>query len=191
MKKKVTAIALIVACLAILGYVTYAYFSDQAEAVSAITAGDLDITLLEWANEDKTIPFPDNPISGVMPGQDVTKIVEIRNTGTQPAFIRVSVDKTINLVGGGMPDLSLVKLDFDQIGWTYWEGYYYYNQILQPGETTTALFANVTFDRTMNNDYQNCTVIVDVHAYATQAAHNGDNPLTAKGWPTEEMGRNK
>jgi len=37
----------------------------------------------------------------------------------------------------------------------------------------------------MGNEYQNCTVSVDVSAQAVQVANNGADVLEAKGWPAE------
>ena len=83
----------------------------------------------------------------------------------------------------GKVDLSLVKLNINTEKWTEADGYYYYNEVLKPGETTAPLFTTVTFDGTMDNLYQNCTTTISVAAQATQSANNGTSALTATGWP--------
>ena len=105
-----------------------------------------------------------------MPGTAVTKIVEVQNTGANDAYIRIKVDKSITLAGEGEPNLDLLTLDFNATDWIPGEdGYYYYNEILAPGEVTEPLFTTVSFDTGMNNLYQNSTAAVDVAAYAVQA----------------------
>lgn len=131
MKRRLLAGAVIVMCLSLLAYGTLAYFTAEDTAHNVITSGEIDIELQEWADEEKTTPFPEDGVNGVMPGTDVTKIVEVKNTGSNAAYIRVKVEKEIVLPDGveGEPDSSLMKIDFDE---TYWEkgedGYYYYKE---------------------------------------------------------------
>lgn len=188
MKRKLLVIALMVICLSLATYGTLAYFTAEETAHNVITSGGIGIELLEWADTEKTTPFPEDGVSGVMPGTEVTKIVEVKNTGSGDAYIRVRVEKAITLSEGveGDVDLGLMVLDFDETRWTLAEdGFYYYNAPLAPGEVTEPLFASVTFDPTMGNLYQNSTATVDVTAYAVQSANNGDSALTAHGWSEE------
>ena len=186
MKRRLLAGAVIVMCLSLLAYGTLAYFTAEDTAHNVITSGEIAIELQEWADEEKTTPFSENGVSGVMPGTDVTKIVEIKNTGSNAAYIRVKVEKEIILPDGveGEPDSGLIKIDFDETDWTLGEdGYYYYNAALEPDTVTQPLFASVRLDNTMGNIYQNSTVKVEVTANAVQAANNGDGVMDAKGWP--------
>jgi predicted ribosomally synthesized peptide with SipW-like signal peptide len=186
MKRKLLAAAAIVMCLSILAYGTLAYFTTEDTAHNVITSGDIDIELLEWADEVKTTPFPENGVSGVMPGNQETKIVEVKNSGSNAAYIRVKVEKEILLPEGveGEPNSDLIKMDFNE---TYWmlgdDGFYYYKAALKPDYVTEPLFASVSFDVSMGNIYQNSTASVDVIAYAVQVANNGDDVKDAKGWP--------
>ena len=186
MKRRLFAGAVIVMCLSLLGFGTLAYFTAEDTAHNVITSGDIDIELQEWADEEKTIPFPEEGISGVMPGTETTKIVEVKNTGSNPAYIRVAVEKKIALADGvqGEPDSGLMEIDFDETSWTLGEdGYYYYKEALEPGEVTEALFASVSFDPDMGNLYQKSTASVEVTAYAVQVANNGETVMDAKGCP--------
>lgn len=184
-KWKIVALCAVLACLAIAASGSLAYFTAQETAHNVITSGGVDIELKEWANENKTEPFPANGIQNVMPTAEVTKIVEVTNSGASPAWIRVKVDKTITLARelDAAPDTSLLELDINTVDWTEKDGYYYYNQALQPGETTPPLFTTVTFSSAMGNDYQNSTANIDVQADAVQIANNGTSALTATGWP--------
>lgn len=186
MKRKLFAGAVIAICLSLIAYGTLAYFTAEDTARNVITSGGIEIQLREWADKEKTTPFPEDGVSGVMPGTDVTKIVEVENTGSGDAYIRVRVEKDIVLPEGteGDPDTGLMVLDFDDTCWTLGEdGFYYYNVALKPGAVTEPLFASVSFDPGMGNLYQDSTATVDVTVYAVQVANNGETVMDAQGWP--------
>lgn len=188
MKRKLLILSVLAICIATLAAGSLAYFNTEQKARNVITSGNIDIALQEWADKEKTEPFPENGVSGVMPGSEVTKIVEVKNTGSSDAWVRVKVTKDISLAEGveAQVDLGLLKLDCDKGYWTEKDGYYYYHEALKPGETTKALFAAVTFDSTMGNEYQNATATVDVLAQAVQTANNGESVMEAQGWPEAE-----
>ncbi len=183
MKKKIAAGAVLVLCLSMLIYSTIAYFNTADTARNVITSGNIKIALNETDAEGE--PFKD--AVDVMPGQTVDKIVTVQNTGNNPAYIRVSVTKAIELAEGasGDPDTNLLTLDFDMTHWTLQGEYYYYNEVLEPGQTTEPLFKSVTFDTSMGNMYQDSKAVITVSAQATQVKNNGDTVFDAKGWPTD------
>ena len=187
MKRKLLILSVLAILVAVTAAGTLAYFTDTGTAHNVITTGNVDIELNEWADEARTQPFEDK--TGVMPGMEVTKIVEVKNTGTGAAFLRLYVEK--NVYGAdGKPmnsEPEPVSLNFNETEWTYSDGYYYYNRPLKPGETTEPLFTTVTFDPLMGNDYQNASAHVKVTAYAVQSANNGDSPQAAKGWPSDAV----
>ena len=189
MKKKIAIGAVLVLCLSMLIYSTIAYFNTADTARNVITAGDIKIELQETAITDdgEEIPFEDR--FDVMPGQDVSKIVKVTNTGSNPAYIRVQVQKAIALAADaqGDVDLDLISLDFDSEKWTLGDdGYYYYKEPLAPGKTTAALFNKVTFAAEMGNMYQGSKVTIKVTAEATQVKNNGATVCDAAGWPTAD-----
>ena len=157
-----------------------AYFTAQETVHNVITSGGISIELLEWADTEKKVEFPKSGIDNVMPGTEVTKILEVKNTGSDTAYIRVSIDTKISVENA---DLSLIGLDFNDKDWTYKDGFYYYNAPLAKGELSTPLFTRVSFSKDMGNAYRYSTVNIDAAAYAVQIAHNGTNALDAEGWP--------
>lgn len=185
MKRKLLILSLLVILAALTAAGTLAYYTDSARTHNVITSGKVNIALLEWANEARTKPFKDK--QGVMPGTKVTKIVEVENTGTGAAFVRLRVEKNVYGADQKPMDTDPVSLDFNKTDWTYSEGYYYYNHALEPGKTTVPLFTAVTFAAEMGNEYQNATAHVKVSAYAVQSANNGDDPLNAEGWPSDAL----
>lgn len=83
MKKKLTALAMVLvlgATAAIGG--TLAYFTDTDEATNVFTTGNVDITLEEKFDAEN---------AKLMPGIDITKEVDVKNEGTEKAFVRVHI----------------------------------------------------------------------------------------------------
>ena len=192
MKRKIAFLAVLTICCVIIGSGTLAYFTDSAQVHNVITSGEVNITLVETTTDkldENGKPTAFENVSGVMPGMSISKIAQVSNTGASDAYVRVAVDKVIQLAAGvaGTPDAGLVSIDFNTTDWTYQEkdgiGYYYYNQVLKPGELTVPLFTTVTFNKSMDNLYQGSSVEIDVAAYATQVANNGASALEAAGWP--------
>lgn len=193
MKRKLLILSVLAICIATFAVGTLAYVSSEVTTHNVITTGGVDIELLEWADEDETIPF--EKVSGVMPDTSVTKIVRVENKKEKSAeaWIRVKVEKKIELskaneaAKGVTPDTSLVKLDINEADWELQGDYYYYKHPVKPGETTSPLFKNVYFDKTMDNAYQNAEAIVSVYAQAVQTANNGTTWDTVKpeSWPTK------
>lgn len=185
-KRKLFSIAVITICLSIAGTGTLAYFTDSTTAHNVITTGGVDIEIVETriGANGETEPFVNN-ITGVMPGESVSKIVCIENCD-EPAWIRVMVNISGQFADGTAmwgSQLWPINLDFDQTSWTYCEedNYWYYKEIVGTDKTTAPLFQNVKFDEAMPNEYQDCTVYIDVKAQAVQAANNKDGI-----WPSED-----
>ena len=190
MRKKLIAGAVVAICLSLLAYSTSAYFTTEKTATNVITSGDIDIQLQETAMQNGQEVLFEQPQERVkvMPSQKMSKIVRVKNTGANAAYVRISISKSIELVKEVQdePDVSLLELDFDSENWTAKDGYYYYNMPLEPGDTTEALFNSVTFSPSMGNMYQNSTAIIQVKAQATQVKNNGASVFEAAGWPASE-----
>lgn len=189
MKKKLIAAALLVIGIAILSAGTIAYFTSATTAHNVITSGGVDIVLEEWMDEDCTTPYPTDEAVPVMPGQSITKIVTVRNTDAD-AYVRAQFHITVLGADGDkinpedLPNLDKAIVIECGADWELKDGWYYYAEPLKVGEVTPALFSEVVFDGpNMTNEYQNCTVTVDVIAQAVQVANNGDSALEAAGWP--------
>ena len=121
MKKKITAIFLCVAlvAIAIVG-ASLAYFTDTDTATNTFTVGGVKINLIEQQRgEDGLVPFEQNkilmPIVGSAQGAKdeydmpvaknyVDKIITVQNTGASEAYVRVFVAVPANLQNGQTPN---------------------------------------------------------------------------------------
>lgn len=150
MKKK--KIALILAgCLLIAGAsfgASYSYMQASDEAVNEFTIGRNEIEVTEEYEPPKKLE----------PGVTFTKKPTVTNTGNIACWVRMRAD---------FSDSEMEKLCEFDIGsnWTakQSDGYYYYTEKLEPGATTTSLFAgekdniqiksdDVTEDKLVNFD---------------------------------------
>lgn len=188
MKRKIAALVVFIAVAVMSISGTMAYFTADSIATNVITSGNIKIDLIEMEKTDDGLkPFEDK--TGIMPGDTISKIVTVKNTGDNPAYVRVLVNKMVTLESGAISEAGnqLITCDFNTADWTAVDGYYYYNKPLAAGEETTALFTTVTFSTAMGNLYQNCTATIDVEAQAVQVKNNGNNVFEAAGWPEEQQ----
>lgn len=193
MKKRILIISLIVVCLALCAGATIAYFTAEDRATNVITAGNIQINLIEnMIPKDGGEPVVFEDQDGIQPGETVSKIVQVKNEGKKGAYVRIAVDTVINLVSDteaeAKGDPSSVIFDIDTENWTEKEGFYYYNKILASEETTEPLFTEVKFDENIGNEYMSSKTVITVVAQAVQADNNGDTVFDAAGWPELDTG---
>ena len=154
MKKKVTAIVLVVVVLAMLFTgMTLAYFTDEKEAENIFVFGDISIDLVEEGWE----PGDDGIMEDVFPGMEFAKKPYIKNTGDASAYVRMGVEMNpavlLDLVGGTAPVtedmLKTILVGLSGEGWTFdrvdttADGtviFWYNGGELAAGGTTSALF---------------------------------------------------
>lgn len=191
MKKKILAMAVVLICVSILASTTLAFFTDHGIAHNVITTGGIRLEIVEQQNVDGEIrPYPADPIQ-IMPGTTVSKIVSLRSLA-QSGWLRAKYTITVLDPAGRVMNVpaeeleKLITIDTDNVKWTEKDGWFYYAEALSGGDSTKPLFTQVHFNGPgMGNEYQNCTVVIDVQAQAVQQANNGDSALTAAGWPEE------
>ena len=120
-----------------------------------------------------------------MPAATVSKIVSVTNEQAD-CWVRVRLDSRI--VGRDGAALPVTLADgtkaygLNIVPRTSWrlgtDGCWYYEMPLGKHETSDILFDGVTFTPKLGNEYQGCTVYIDVTAEAVQLANN---PLPESG----------
>jgi len=196
MKRKLLALAVLAICAAIVASSTLAYFTAEDTAHNVITSGRVDVEIVETQRDEETgteVPYPTEPVSGVMPGGAVSKIVTVKNTGDAPAWVRMWINVGISepgdpisnpliknlpltITGEDGSEIDVVTFALNETYWTLSEedGYYYHNEPVEAGKATAPLFKEVRFAKEMGNEYQNCKVLIDVSAEAIQWDNNND-----------------
>ena len=186
MKKKGFAFIIILLCLSVAVGATLAYFTTSATARNVITTGGISI-LLSVEGDDAQVNLPAGGITGLMPGQTISKIISVTNIGPSEAWIRVKLgvkitgaDRTdLPVYAGGEPVLTYQILD----GWLDGgDGYYYCKKSIAQNEPTGALLESIRVSEKVDNRYQGSTVDLTIVAEAVQIAHNGET-VTEAIWP--------
>lgn len=128
---------------------TTAYLTDHTVITNEISAG--------W-NETETVEEFPSP-TPVAPGETVVKKVRIQNKGEVPCYIRAAL-----IVSEGTVTLEGLNTELWVDGQ---DGYYYYRDVVQPGDSTGEFFTGVKVDRQTEED----TVTVTVYEESIQAMH--------------------
>ena len=195
-RSRLFALLVALCVLATISAGTMAYFRVEDTSYNVITTGGVEIELVETqVDEDGNVSEFPGKVEGVMPGQKVSKIVSIKNTGTEangkdhPVFARMKLDVQIvdEKNDATTLDVENVVLEIDTANWLTRDpddGYYYYARALGPGEITEPLLKNVTLKPHVGNEYMNATITIGVQAEAVQAENNDEGGvLGAAGWP--------
>lgn len=186
-RKRLLVCLVLAVVLSLMAMGTLAYFSAEEVAHNVITTSGVTITLDEYQSLDgERLPYPEGPVP-VMPGSTVSKVAVVKNYAAE-VWARVRLDVTITAEDGTAMDTDVVSLLHpEDSGWILGEdGWWYYTEALGAGEESAPVMESVTFDaQDMDNEYQNCTVVIDVVAQAVQTANNGATVWEAAGWPSE------
>lgn len=181
-KSRMLMIALAAILLTVLTQPTLAYYTTVGKSTNVVTSGNIALKIHE-----KTADGSDFPEEGVyiIPGDIVSKQVYVENVCGHPFYLRVK------LIAGTTNDAltpeECLKLDINLENWTYVDGYYYYNHILQPGQITPALFTQVEIvGSKVDQSHIGSTLSLTVNAYAVQSENNpAEHPWDASGWPAD------
>lgn len=170
MKKKIVAMSLAVslAAIAVIGG-TLAYFTDKDNAENVFTVGKVDIDLTEpnWDAEgsvDADTVYPGEPLK-----KDPTITVDEKSN---PCFVRISVD---GLKQFGEKGDIIYRTDYvdNKLGenWAlHTDGYYYYTEVLEAGQTTDALFDQIVMPTALNGSEEAQPINVAAEAVQAQGA---------------------
>ncbi len=183
MNKRLLIVSLVVIICAVMAVIgTSAFFTKTGEVKTVIKTGNVDIAV-----HDKTAAGESSEatVYDIMPGDTVEKIVTVENTGTHPVYVRVKVTPRIS---NEKLDPSCLEIAFNTTDWTYDEsdGYHYYNNVLEAGETTAPIYDSVYVNGPkVDNDYRAEYFSIDVVAGGVQSENNGQTVWDAAGWPED------
>ena len=186
MKKKITAIFLCVAlvAIAIVG-ASLAYFTDTKTAENTFTMGNVQIKLDETNVNDPTGDRVTSNTYNTYPGAVVTKDPIVHNTGKNAAYIRAKVEvkgwetnreKYPNYVAGELKDSLKYLIDGLGEGWSLVSAtaanedvtfVLKYDGVLAAGAKTTAMFQQVKVPAGLTNTDVFGTITVKADAIQT------------------------
>lgn len=133
--------------------------------------------------------FDKNEADNTLPGDNVTKQVNVSNTATYDQLIRVKIEKVWkDAEGTEKPDLDKenIILNFEKNltdsnnpeegKWIEGsDGYYYYNGIVNPKGQTSNLLESVTLSKDTTNEFKGLNFDVVVASEGVQAANGAVN----------------
>lgn len=138
MKKKNKILLILLATVFLATGITFAYAAvTQNTATNVVTVGKVSIELI---NEDEVVTG-----RAISAGEMVLKKVQVKNTGTYPAYVRMKIKK--EWTSTSVDEISVSKLSSDAIipdcksDWVKGTGedssysYYYYQNVLPAGAT--------------------------------------------------------
>ena len=184
-KIKIFVIALLAACMTFTSQSALAYYQTVGKATNIVTSGGIQFMIHEMT--DQGTEFTREGVY-IVPGDIVSKEVIIESDCNHPFYLRVKM-----IYGVDSKELSAddcFKLNINEENWEYHDGWYYYTDIVEPGETTPKVFSHVEIiGSKVDNSYLGKTLNITVDAQAVQSENN---PLTdgkthtASGWPLED-----
>lgn len=181
---KIAAISLAVVMLTLLTQGTLAYYSTVGKATNVVTSGDIRLLIHEKTADGN--PFPKEGVY-IVPGDVVSKEVSIENDCKHPFYLRVKAVYGVN--SEELSAADCFKLDINEEYWTLNDGWYYYNDVVKPGDTTPNVFSKVEIvGNKVDNSYLGKILTLSVVAQAVQSENNplvGTETYTASGWPKE------
>lgn len=198
MKKKITAIFLCVAlvAIAIVG-ASLAYFTDTKTATNTFTMGNVKIVLDETDVKNPTGDRVTSNTYNTYPGAVVTKDPIVHNTGKNAAYIRAKVEvkgwetnreKYPNYVAGELKDSLKYLIDGLGEGWSLVSAtaanedvtfVLKYDGVLAAGAKTTAMFQQVKVPAGLTNTDVFGTITVKADAIQTDGFNTWDAAFAA------------
>lgn len=208
MKRRILILS-VVALLCVTVLATMAYLTAEETTTNVISTGSVDMDLYEIDGEGNvygkdTMSGGDDTVSGmhiegVMPDTEFRKEPIIANIGGNAFYTRAKITITVSTANGYDPELTEGIADYLQISlnetllsqnpdWAFDGTWYYYKGEVAPGEEVT-LFNTVAILPAMPNEYQGCTITLEIESQAVQVKnnevdknYNGDY-TQIKGWP--------
>ena len=188
-KQKLLLIGIATLIMVMIGS-TSAFFVTSSRAHNVITTSGVSIELIENTNQSGVDgrPIPFTNIDNARPGEEYSKIPQVKNTDDGDAWIRIAVKKVAEKSDGTMVDVAdnLMLTNYNTRNWLDGnDGYYYYYRALKSGETTEPLFTNVKLADNLNSEIKASKYHLSLQAEAVQTANNGNSVYEAEGWPEE------
>ena len=183
-KLKLLAIAVVAVFLTLITESTLAFYTTVGKATNVITSGGVEMRIVETGFGG--VEFPKEGIY-ILPGDVVTKEVKVESLSTEPFYLRVKILYGVN--SDVLPSDECFKLNINTDYWTYYDGWYYYNDEVESGETTPYVFSQVEIvGSAVGSEYIGKTLTLTVDAQAVQSKNNpiiDSKTYTAVGWPKD------
>lgn len=170
------------------------FYSSVVTAYAAWTANGMTDNYVSMGSYKTSIEEEYEQPDHVDPSQEVTKIVNVKNSGSVGAFVRVAIVKQIgdfdsdgNFKQDESLDPDMIQISYNNTVWKDGgDGYFYYLKELKAGETTAEpLFKSYVLSKDVGNAYKNKQGHIIVKMESIQAEGNA---ISIWGKTTSELG---
>lgn len=218
MKKKLLALSMTAICISAVAAGTLAYYTSEITVdQNKITSGKIEIDVIDMeGNQAVPLELPDEDGQerklSIMPGRKIPYAgVAVSNVGSSSAWVRVKATTVITSKDGKKLENKkdskgnyyikyVLNEDWKAIGEEQDKDIvYYYTKSLEgkndpsnPNETETVtshLIEGIEVSPEMGNEYQGCTITIEVQAQAVQSKNNplkdGMDYNEIPGWPEQ------
>lgn len=190
MNKKTVILLIIVTILLMLCITgTVAFLAKQVDTDNIITFGNIKMQLIETKTNDNNeeVEVTDGETLDITYESELKRKIKIKNLGNSSIYVRVALDTIgTDREGVNFETKDFVDYNINQENWTYKDGWYYYNQQLEPDQTTEELDTKIKFDlNEITKKYPKSSFELKINAQAVQAKNNSNQVLEADGWPLE------
>ncbi len=199
MRKRTVALFIILAALVGLAVSqVFSYTLAQQRTDNVITYGSLKMELLQLGEDGRNIPLHGDEAIRLIASEGETPVfrdISVKNICDQPMYLRVKLSVTGQDQAGNTFSLNKTQAQYTvQPGWLSRardDGWYYYEQPLQPHQLTKSLLTDntVTFldTKSLAKEHPGLTLHIAAQVQAVQSVHNPEEGgvFDAQGWPEE------
>ncbi|HZJ84349.1 MAG TPA: TasA family protein [Syntrophomonadaceae bacterium] len=175
-KRSIFMVSFALAILLVAGGVMAWFTAESDDVINSFQAGTLEIELID--------EFDEEAAQNVNPGDSYDKEISVRNDGSKRAYVRIELEALFEEMEDA--NLDLVSFSASSEKWIYHDGFYYYNEVLEPGQETEKLVEEVIFaGAEMGNEYQGAIFKLIARAEAIQVTNGA--ALDAWGVDPEDL----
>lgn len=147
--------------------IAYALFAGHDEATN-----DVSIAYLETSIQEEF-----EPPAKLEPGIDIPKTVQVKNAGTAECYVRVLCEFADSSAE------EFASMDFNTVAWTRHGYWWYANEALEPGASTSPLITKVKVGEVGASQLSDFEVIV-THESVQAKGPDGSILAAADAWAT-------
>ncbi len=186
-KKRMIWIALILMLCLGTAVLSAAFIRRQLTAENLISFGSVNLKLHETFINEQGIEeeFDAGTETDITYDAIQNRIFRVENTGKNPIFVRVSFE-LCGEDGEGNPfeAQDYMNIELKKNDWVYHDGWYYYQDILEPNTETKELITDIIFNiEEITSNHPGSRYELQIDAQGVQSENNSENALQAAGWP--------
>ena len=187
-KGKAKAIIASISVVAVVGVAgIIAYFTDTATVTNKAKLGIVDIDLKEYTLNDQGQKVDWENLDEVVPGQVIDKIPEIEVVdGAADCYVRakIEISNDDDELAADNKMLTIDDINVDTTDWLYYDGYFYYKEVLSDSDDPITLFTQVTIPSDLDNDWSLSEFSINITAEAIQSQNfTPDFSGSGNPWP--------